>query len=368
MTRLVMETLGSRLRLGSRGAADLGRCVRPRLGSRAPGFALLLCVGFSLGGCKWFTGETQPEEAPDPITGLTPTEDREILAKVGEKPITLGDYARTLARMDEFERLRYQTPERQAELLDELVNSELLAQEAVRRGLDKDPEYQAKLFLALRDERMEELRASLPPLESFSAAEIGVYYEAHKDEFQEPERRRPLVIVTSGPGLAEAVLKRASGASAQDWGKLVAEVSLDRRGLVGGEPSELAGDLGFVSAPGVARGENPEVPEPVRAALFGLKAIGDVASEIVQAGDRYYVVRFGGASPARLRTREEADRTIRIELRRRQFHERERALLEELRKKYPATIDRAALEKALAAGGPEANDPKNARPEPKKQP
>lgn len=318
--------------------------------ARTRGVSLFfLTMGLCLSGCKWFEG-AEPEPPRDPLTGLSPAEDREVLAKVGEKPITLGDYARTLARMDEFERLRYQTPERQAELLDELVNTELLAQEAERRGLDKDPEYQAKLFLALRDERQAELRASLPPLESFSDAEVGTYYEAHKDEFEEPERRRPLVIVTAGKAQAEAALQRAQGKNAQEWGKIAAEVSLDRRGLVEGAASELAGDLGFVSAPGVPRGENPEVPEPVRAALFRLPSIGDVAPEVIEAGDRFYVVRFGGASPARRRTREEADRTIRVELRRRLFREREQALLAELRKKYPATIDRVALEKALELG------------------
>jgi hypothetical protein len=115
-----METLGSRLRLGSRRVASLG----------------LLLIGFGQVGCKGLAGTPEPEEVRDPITGLTQAEEREVLAKVGEKPITLGDYARTLARMDEFERLRYQTPERQAELLDEIVNAELLAQEAERRGLD----------------------------------------------------------------------------------------------------------------------------------------------------------------------------------------------------------------------------------------
>lgn len=331
--------------------------------ARTRSSVVLFCVGlaFALSGCKWFSGDVEPEATRDPITGLSATEDREVLAKVGEKTITLGDYARTLSRMDEFERLRYQTPERQAELLDELINTELLAQEAERRGLDRSPEYQAKLFLALRDERLEELRASLPPLESFSDAEVGAYYEAHKTEFEEPERRRPLVIVTGGRAQAEAALRRAKSASGQEWGKLAKEVSLDRRGLVSDEASELAGDLGFVSAPGVERGAHDEVPEPVRAAVFRLQALGDVAPEVVEADGRFYVVRLGGMSPARLRSRQEADRTIRVELRRRLFREKEKALLEELRKKYPATVDRAALERALER----ASDPAPAQ---KKQP
>gem|GEM_PF-350201 len=331
-------------------AASLGRSVvgRGSVGfsrfSTALGGLVALAV---LGGCDAF--KPAPVEPQDPITGLTAAEDREILAKVGKKAITLGDYARTLARMDEFERLRYQTKERKAELLDELINAELLAQEAERRGLDKSPEFEARLFLALRDERLEELRRSLPPLESFSDAEVRAFYDAHASQYDEPERRRPLVIVLAGRENAEKALKRAAGASGEVWGKLAREVSLDRRGLAETDALELSGDLGFVSAPGEARGENPAVPESVRKAVFGLAKLGDVASAVAEADGKFFLVRHGGTSPARHRSREEADRSIRIELRRQLFHEREKELLAELEKKYPATINTAALEELSRA-------------------
>ncbi|HSC86857.1 MAG TPA: hypothetical protein VLC09_06280, partial [Polyangiaceae bacterium] len=60
-------------------------------------------------------------EERDPVTRLTPTESKEVLARVGERVITLGEYAHTLARMAPFERLRYQTAERQKQLLEEMI-------------------------------------------------------------------------------------------------------------------------------------------------------------------------------------------------------------------------------------------------------
>jgi peptidyl-prolyl cis-trans isomerase C len=317
-------------------------CPFPRVRSALLSSALL---GSALFGCDLV--RPKPEEPKDPITGLTAAEDREVLAKVGDKPITLGDYARTLARMDEFERLRYQTDERKAELLDELINAELLAHEAEKRGLDKNPEYQARLFLAMRDERLEELRRSLPPLESFSDAQVRAYYDAHSSQYEEPERRRPQVIVLTGRETAEKTLKLAQGANGEAWGKLAREASLDRRGLGSGDALELSGDLGFVSAPGETRGDNPDVPEEVRKAVFGLAKLGEVAPQVVEAQGKFFIVRHGGTSPARHRTRQEAERSIRIELRRELFHERERELLAALEKKYPATINAAALQ-ALA--------------------
>src|SRR5262245_26327245 len=72
--------------------------------------------------------------------GLAPDLAGRTLAKVGDRSITLGEYATVLARMDRFERLRYQTADRRKQLLDEMINVELLAAEAERRGLADKPE------------------------------------------------------------------------------------------------------------------------------------------------------------------------------------------------------------------------------------
>src|SRR5690606_27988610 len=98
---------------------------------------------------------------------------------------------------------------------------------------------------------------------------------------------------------------------------------------------ELSGDVGFVSAPGEERGQSDAVPPEVRRAIFEVKAIGDVVPRPVKEGESYYVVRLGGISPARDRSVSEADRAIRVELRRQKFLEAEKKLEAELRKKYP---------------------------------
>src|SRR5690242_5717490 len=72
-------------------------------------------------------GPIEPNKVPAELAAR-------VLAQVGGRTITLGDYAAALERMDQFERLRYQTPERRKQLLDELINAELLAREAEKRG------------------------------------------------------------------------------------------------------------------------------------------------------------------------------------------------------------------------------------------
>src|SRR5664279_149120 len=118
-----------------------------------PGFLGLVSL-FVISGCqhKAAPSHEKLEIAPKPAQGLTQEQAAQVLARVGDKSITLGDYAAALERMDRFERLRYQSPERRKQLLDEIIAVELLADEAKRRGLDRDPETQLRLDQALRDE------------------------------------------------------------------------------------------------------------------------------------------------------------------------------------------------------------------------
>src|SRR5882724_5983171 len=63
-----------------------------------------------------------PSESVSAALGqLTPELAKQVLAKVGEREITLGEYAETLARMDPFERLRYQSADRRKQLLSEMI-------------------------------------------------------------------------------------------------------------------------------------------------------------------------------------------------------------------------------------------------------
>src|SRR5690606_39246627 len=138
-------------------------------------------------------------------------------------------------------------------------------------------------------------------------------------------------------------LKEAQAATGEEWAKLARKYSLEHATAREGDPEEFAGDVGFVSPPGEQRGANNAVPDDARAAVFELKKVGDVLSRAVTEGKYFYIVRLGGISPARDRTVSEADRAIRIELRRLMFLQAEKDLEAELRNKYPVKIDEQAI-------------------------
>lgn len=273
----------------------------------------------------------------------------QVLAKVGEHTITLGDYVAALERMDTFERLRYQSADRRKLLLKEMIDVQLLADEAKRRGLDKLPETEERLRQVLRDELMKEVRRSVPSASELPEADVRKYYDEHRAEFSDPERRRVSHIAAGNRAVAEKLLEKAKAASAAEWGAMVRENSITPVPKeLGSMPVELAGDLGIVGPPGHPRGGNPRVSEAVRAAAFKIEKTGEVLPEVVEDKGKFEIVRLTAITPARDRTFAESERSIRVTLVQELVKQKEAELDKELRARFPVTIDEAALGKIQA--------------------
>jgi peptidyl-prolyl cis-trans isomerase C len=276
------------------------------------------------------------------LTRLTPQQAAQVLARVGDRTITVGSYVAVLEHMDQFDRMRYQAPDRRQELLDEMIDVMLLADEAREKGYDKDIIAQQEIREILRDAMLKKAREGVPGPGAIPGVDVRAYYESHKADYRDPERRRISSIVLSGEAAANTVLDAAKKASPTQWGELVKAKSVDP-GAKAGVPADLAGDFGFVSPPGDARGSNPRVPEEVRAAAFEIENIGDVLPRVIKASGRHYVVRLTSKTEPHSRTFEEVERAIRVKLAQDAIRAKEAALLEDLRKQYPVEIDEAAL-------------------------
>jgi hypothetical protein len=250
--------------------------------------------------------------------------------------------------MDQFDRLRYQSPERRKELLAEMIDVELLAREATARGYDNDPIAQQELRAVLRDALLKEARKGVPGPAELPADEVRAYFDAHKDEYRDPERRRISCIVVRDEAGARALLAQAAKASAAEFGQLVRDKSVDSQAKAN-VPVDLAGDFGMISPPGDARGENPRIPEPVRAGAFELAKVGDVLDRPIRSGDRVYVVKLTQKADAHERAFAEAERSVRVRLAQEKMRARDEEVLAGLRKQFPVQIDDQALEQLQSA-------------------
>ncbi len=310
------------------------------------GAALAMAATACAPGCKSSppSGERGGEAAPPSSTqssgGPAPTQ---VLARVGDRTLTLADFEAALDHMDQFDRLRYQAPDRRRELLGEMIDVMLLADEARARGYDQDPETQQELREILRDAMLAKAREGAPAPNDIAEGEVRAYFDAHRDEFREPERRRVSAIVLGTAAAAASALAAAAKATPAQWGELVRSRSTDPRANAPGVPVDLAGDLGFVSPPGDSRGTNARVPEEVRAAVFEAAHVGDVVPRVVAAAGAFYVVKLASKSDGHDRTLDDASRAIRVKLAQEKLQAREAALVDELRKEFPVKIDEAAL-------------------------
>lgn len=315
----------------------------------------LLLVALLPFGCNSKSLEERAKEINAATLGpgnLTKEDSAKVLAKVGDRVITLGDYAAALERMNEFDRMRYQAPEKRRELLNEMIDFELLALEAKRRGLDKSPEVEESTRQILRDALLQEARQGAPSLAEIPVAEVRAYYEAHRSDYREPERRRVSAIVLKDKAEAEKLLPEARKATAAEWGKLALK-HLEGPKPPPTSPVETVGDLGIVSAPDDPRGDNPNVPAEIRAALFEIKGqIGTVLDRVVPAQGRFFLIKMAGRTAPHERSFAEAERSIRGKLMQQKLEARERDLEEELKKKFPLVIDEAALAQVQVPGSP----------------
>jgi DNA-directed RNA polymerase subunit F len=274
---------------------------------------------------------------------LTPQQAAQVLARVGDRTITLGDFEAALEHLDQFDRMRYQSPERRKELLGEMIDVMLLADEARAKGYDKDPVTQQELREILRDAMLKKAREGVPAPNEIPVEDVRAYFEAHRADFHDPERRRVSAILLSSEATATTTLDAARKATGAQWGELVRSKSTDAMAKAN-TPIEMAGDFGFVSPPGDVRGANQRVPEEVRVGIFDVDKVGDVLPRVIKAGaGKFYVIKLTSRTEAHDRTFEDSERQIRVKLAQDNIHSREVALLDDLRKQYPVKIDEAAL-------------------------
>jgi peptidyl-prolyl cis-trans isomerase C len=307
--------------------------------------ACVLCLALAPAACNDKTLQSTAEgDAGEHATSstLTPEQSAKVLAKVGDRTITLGDFVAVLEHMGQFDRLRYQSPERRKELLNEMINVELLAQEAIAKGYDKEPVAQEQLRSILRDAMLADLHKESPAPADIPDADVHAYYDAHRADFREPERRRVSVIVLKDEAAADDALEAAKKATTiVQWADLVRARSIETTKAT--TPADSVGDFGMVSPPGDMHGENTHVPEEVRAGLFEIPKLGDVLPRVVKSGGKFFVIRFSQKTEPHDRPYAEAEKSIRVKLTQDKVHQKEAEFLTQLRAKYTVSVDDAVI-------------------------
>lgn len=258
------------------------------------------------------------------------------VARFSGETLTADEVQQRFAEMNPYARARFQTVEQRRDYVEGVVRFELLAQEAVKRGLHDDPEVvdaarRVMVQLLLKKE-LDEAGAQV------SDAEVARYYEAHKGDYVKPAMTRlsHLAFAPEHRAEAEAALEQAKALPALDaaaFGKLARERSEDPR------TRELDGDLRFLSDEELAQQLGPEVV----AAAAKLERIGDVAPALVETKKALHVLKLSGRQLALNLSLAEAKPSIQQLLANETKQERFRALLGRLKQEARFELNEAAL-------------------------
>ncbi|HEU4707834.1 MAG TPA: peptidylprolyl isomerase, partial [Methylophilaceae bacterium] len=123
-------------------------------------------------------------------------------------------------------------------IIDKLVASELVYQEAQRQGLDKQPDYQAKEELTRRELLVNTYLQDYLKKNPVSEADIKAAYEKYKSEVGNKEYNARHILVATEGEAKDIIAQLGKGG---DFAKLAKEKSLDPGS------KEKGGDLGWFS-------------------------------------------------------------------------------------------------------------------------
>jgi EpsD family peptidyl-prolyl cis-trans isomerase len=250
-----------------------------------------------------------------------------FLAKVGTSQITQADFNREFQSLPDYARQMFQGAAGKEKFLDEIVKKEVLYQEAIKKGMDKNPDFIRKV----EDFKKLTLISELLEKEIMSKAkmtdqEIREYYDKHKQDFATTNQIRVSHILVKTEEEANKVLERLK--KGEKFEAVAKKESVDR------ESGQKGGDLGYFS-----RGQ--QVPDFVRAAA-ALK-VGEIGKP-VKSEDGYHIVVMTDKKMGPVIEFERVKDMISQKLSGEKQKEAFDKYLAELKKNYPVEINKDALQ------------------------
>lgn len=247
--------------------------------------------------------------------------------------VTVGEIEDAANAQTLFTRLAYRRRANLRKIANDLVDFELLAAQAEKRGFGKHPHVRRATDERAIEALIEREIDARITSDSITEEQIGTYFQSHRAELARPELVRASHLLVETQADAAALRKTLAEASAQQFREAARGKSLDP------ETNLRGGDLGFFDADGRApQGVERSVDSALAAAAFALDAVGDLSAPIA-VGERWSIVRLTGRQAARDPKLEEVASTIREAL----WLERRRAaideLLETLRQRTKPTVN-----------------------------
>ena len=210
------------------------------------------------------------------------------LAKVGEVKIMKADLEREMKNLPPFAQKIFEGSEGKERFLNELVKKELLYQEALKQGLDKDAAYIEKVADFKKITLISQLLENeIEKKAQVTEEDVKNYYDEHKEDFAPFDEIRLSLIRVKTEDEAKKISEKLK--KGEDFAKIAKESSIDTKS------AKVGGDLGFLSRKQispehemvVARMMKGDVSDPVRTKQgFDIIKVTDKKTGTVVAFDK----------------------------------------------------------------------------------
>lgn len=250
----------------------------------------------------------------------------QVVARVGSTKITEAQIEERIQQLPENIRANFEKKENQGVIVDQMINEELLFQEAKRLGYEKHEDYkkQVKEFEnQLRNAKKQALinsvlRDNIDGKITVNDQEVVQFYEQNPSQFQAYEQRKAQHILVKTKEEAEKILKELK--SGKSFDQLAQAYSID-------PTAKNGGDLGWFK-------KGDLVPDFERA-VFNLSK-GDI-SDIVQTQFGYHIIRLTDVRNVPKRTLDQTKEQIQQALYNQKRNASMNELMEKLKKTHKVT-------------------------------
>ncbi|MFH0839346.1 MAG: peptidyl-prolyl cis-trans isomerase [Candidatus Omnitrophota bacterium] len=213
-----------------------------------------------------------------------------ILARINNKIITLKEFEKRISKLP----AKYQSTinKRKGDYLNNLIEEELLFEEAKKRHLEYDSEMKDLLLAAKKKILISKLiEDEMNKGVVVTDEDAEHYYNLHKDEFVEPERISARHILVGTSEEAKALLKEIK--NGKDFAEAAREKSLDSSKVNGG-------DIGYFT-------KGQMIPE-FEDACFRLQP-GEI-SDVIKSPLGFHIIRLNDRIPGKNKNFEEVKEDI----------------------------------------------------------
>lgn len=131
-----------------------------------------------------------------------------VVARIGGEEITREEFDRRIEGLVDFARVRVQSDERREDFLDRIVEFEVMAGEANRRGFGGDPRTRHAMKRTMAELLVEDHLREEVSMADIGEDDLRAYLETNTDEFHEDERRRLARLVVDDQVRADELISR----------------------------------------------------------------------------------------------------------------------------------------------------------------